>query len=227
MVSPLQGHASPLSSPPTTRGMALVTLFALRFFNGICSDKDCETHFGENDHTGRTGEAQEGAEQEIAKEEKFNATINTALEKVKWPLHSEMIATLLDIVLDITGAPNLDWIIFIAGVLVCLYWLRALRLAREGARAFLLNVVLAVLVFLFGQAFIPTLHLQDPRGANLICIVVALAVFYRKGGRRSRHIPAAVKRAVIARDLKGEKYDGKKKHRRSRVGFFKLGKPYY
>jgi hypothetical protein len=47
----------------------------------------------------------------------------------------------------ITGDPNVDWIIFVVGAVVCLYWLRALRLAREGARLFLRNLAKAVLAF--------------------------------------------------------------------------------
>ena len=38
---------------------------------------------------------------------------------------------------------------------------------------------------------------------------LAIAFLRRK---RSRHIPASVKRAVIARDLKGKKYDSRKHH---------------
>lgn len=48
----------------------------------------------------------------------------------------------------ITGDPNADWIIFVIGALVCVYWLRALRLAREGARLFLRNLAFAVLAFI-------------------------------------------------------------------------------
>jgi hypothetical protein len=39
--------------------------------------------------------------------------------------------------IHITGNPNLDWIVAAVGFLVALYWLRALRLARQGARRFL------------------------------------------------------------------------------------------
>jgi hypothetical protein len=49
--------------------------------------------------------------------------------------------------LHITGQPNADWIIFIVGAIVCLYWLRALRLARQGARLFLRNLLKSIIVF--------------------------------------------------------------------------------
>ncbi len=49
--------------------------------------------------------------------------------------------------IHVTGDPNFDWIIFVVGAFMALYWLRALRLAREGARLFLLNIAEAILVF--------------------------------------------------------------------------------
>ena len=42
-------------------------------------------------------------EKEQVKQDKFNATITTSLEKIKWPLHSGMLDTLLDIALADTG----------------------------------------------------------------------------------------------------------------------------
>jgi len=49
--------------------------------------------------------------------------------------------------------------------------------------------------------------------AVLMSGFVSSIVFYRRASiRRKRYIPRSVERAVIARDLKGEKYDGKKHH---------------
>ena len=42
---------------------------------------------------------------------------------------------------------TVDWIIFIFGALFCLYLLRALRLARQGARLLLRNLAAATLAF--------------------------------------------------------------------------------
>ena len=54
---------------------------------------------------------------------------------------------------------------------------------------------------------------MQERGAVLLSLFVALAVFSRKAKvRRSRNIPRSVKSAVIARDLKGEEYDPAKHH---------------
>jgi 5-methylcytosine-specific restriction endonuclease McrA len=112
----------------------------------------------------------------------------------------------------IAGNPDVDWIIFIAGLLVCLYWLRALRLAREGARLFLGNLTVATVVFILLKSFL-TGRVQS-NSATAMSWVAGLAVFgFRKQlTRRTRHIPKSVKRAVIKRDLEGEQYDPRKHH---------------
>jgi hypothetical protein len=115
---------------------------------------------------------------------------------------------------DFTGIPNLDWIILGVGFVIALYWLRALRLAREGARLFLLNLVKAGIVFLVALVVLTALRVQlEPKPVQAISGLIALLFFLRwQGQKRSRYIPKATKRAVIARDLKGEKYDSRKHH---------------
>lgn len=118
--------------------------------------------------------------------------------------------------IHVTGDPNVDWVMFIAGFFVVLYWLRALRLAREGVRLFLRNTLKALIVFLLLTAvFTGTqvkTHLQ-PAQYNVISCVIAFVLIARwQGQKRSRYIPKATKRPVIARDLKGERYDPKKHH---------------
>jgi hypothetical protein len=112
----------------------------------------------------------------------------------------------------ITGDPKVDWIIFIIGLLLFLYWLRALRLAREGARVFLGNLTIAIVVFVLCKLFM-TGKVQD-KGVIALSGMAALGVFgfRKKSTRRTRHISKSVKRAVITRDLKGEAYDSKKHH---------------
>ena len=116
----------------------------------------------------------------------------------------------------ITGNPNADWIIFVIGAAVCLYWLRALRLAREGARLFLRNLARAALVFCLLIVILPAFRLKthfQPPQEQVIAGVMALIFFVRwQGAKRSRYIPKATRRAVIARDLKGEKFDPQKHH---------------
>jgi hypothetical protein len=112
----------------------------------------------------------------------------------------------------ITGDSTVDWIIFGGGAVVCLYWLRALRLAREGARLFLGNLALAALVFVPCKMFL-TGKVPD-KSAVALAGMAGLAVFgfRKKKTRRTRYIPKSVKRAVIERDLKGEAYDSTKHH---------------
>jgi hypothetical protein len=118
--------------------------------------------------------------------------------------------------LHITGQPDADWIIFVVGAVVCLYWLRALRLAREGARLFLRNLARAVLIFCTATVILTAVHLQTPLTPSqrqVMAGIVALVFFVRwQGKKRPRYIPKATKRAVIARDLKGEKFDPKRHH---------------
>jgi hypothetical protein len=69
-------------------------------------------------------------------------------------------------------------IVFIVGALVCLYWLRALRLAREGARLFLRNLLKAFLVFCFSMAALGATRLrthlgpsQEQRAAGFVALI--------------------------------------------------------
>src|ERR1035441_3238054 len=101
-----------------------------------------------------------------------------------------------------TGNPNVDWIVLFAGALVCLYWLRALRLAREGARLFVRNLLKAVVAFSLSMVVLIAMRMRTnfvPSQEQLIAGFVALVLFGKwQGRKRSRHIPKSVKRAVIA-----------------------------
>jgi hypothetical protein len=114
--------------------------------------------------------------------------------------------------LHITGDPTADWIIFGVGLVVCLYWLRALRLAREGARLFLGNLAIAAVVFALCMLLLTGKF--PNKGVIAISGMAGLAAFgfRKKKTRRTRHISKSVKRAVISRDLKGETYDSTRHH---------------
>lgn len=118
--------------------------------------------------------------------------------------------------IHVTGNPNLDLVIFVVGFLVVLYWVRALRLAREGVRLFLRNLLKALVAFCVVLAVCSTPQLQahlQPGQAKGVSGFIAFIVFlYWQSQKRSRYIPKGTKRAVIARDLKGQKYDSKKHH---------------
>jgi len=111
----------------------------------------------------------------------------------------------------LTENPTADWLIIGVSALFCLYWINALRLAREGARLFFSNVVKAGAVFVLLVVALglsrPRTHLLSSQEA-IIAGVVALICFVRfQSRKRSRNIPQATRRAVIARDLKGERFD--------------------
>ena len=117
----------------------------------------------------------------------------------------------------ITGVPVLDWIIFGGGAAVCVYWLRALRLARQGARFALRNLARAAIVFCVlivaltaVSAKSHLLHQQEQVLAGFFAFCLFLR--FQKTIKRSRSIPKATRKAVIARDLKGEKFDPEKHH---------------
>src|SRR5580704_19098564 len=89
-------------------------------------------------------------------------------------------------------------IVFIVGALVCLYWLRALRLAREGARLFLRNLLKAFLVFCFSMAALGATRLrthlgpsQEQRAAGFVALIFFGKARSRK---RSRYISKSTKR---------------------------------
>jgi hypothetical protein len=122
-----------------------------------------------------------------------------------------------------TGDPKADWIILAIGAFLVVYWLRALRLAREGARLFLRNVLKAVVVVSFSMCVLISMrsktHLapvdlpgSSPKELAIAGFVALIFFNHWQNQKRSRYIPKSVKRAVIERDLEGEEYDSSKHH---------------
>jgi hypothetical protein len=115
----------------------------------------------------------------------------------------------------LTGDPQTDWVIFLIGYVALLgfayYWLTYFRLAREGFQRLLSMVVTAAIIFCVCMIAATSAHYQPDAAAPLAALVgMAVAIFITE--ERSRHIPAAVRRKVIARDLKGEPFDSSKHH---------------
>jgi hypothetical protein len=109
----------------------------------------------------------------------------------------------------LTGNVALDWIIIIVSVLGYLYWLKAIRLARESVRPALVLFLVGFCLGLFYYSRYGAIRGDKPWAD---CIVIGLLTTLLLRRKRSRHIPAAVRKAVIARDLKGKKYDSRKHH---------------
>ena len=118
--------------------------------------------------------------------------------------------------LNFTSVPNLNWFIFAVAALVCLYWLRALRLAREGAKLFLWNLSKAYLVFCFSMMLLtamnPQIQLQQTQVQLVSGFIGFVLFFHWQKTKRSRYISKSTRRTVIERDLKGEEYDSQKHH---------------
>lgn len=118
--------------------------------------------------------------------------------------------------IHVTGVPVIDWFLFVGGLVVGVYWLRALRLARDGARRFLRNGIKAFLLFCGLAAVLSLMRAKTHWVYQQEQIAAGFAAFlffarWQKK-KRSRHIPKAVRRAVIQRDLKGQEFDSEKYH---------------
>jgi len=109
----------------------------------------------------------------------------------------------------LTGNPVLDWAIIIIALLGYLYWLKAIRLARDAVRPALVLFVVGFCVGLLYYSRWGMIRGDKPLTDGIVIGLFA-TVFLRP--KRSRHIPARVRRAVIARDLKGKKFDSRKYH---------------
>lgn len=103
--------------------------------------------------------------------------------------------------------PNsLEVIAIIAGAVIIFCGYSCIRAMRETIRAAL------VLVGLFFLVYLAVLESGANREQAIIGGVVVAGVASLAASKRSRYIPANVKRKVIARDLKGKKYNPKKHH---------------
>jgi hypothetical protein len=115
--------------------------------------------------------------------------------------------------IHITGNPALDWLVLGAGALFALYWLRALRLAREGARRFLASVAKSVIVFVVSDVALSTLFkLDDSRAQGLSMCAAFIALVIWQSRKRSRHISTSTRQAIIERDMPGGGYDPQRHH---------------
>jgi hypothetical protein len=102
----------------------------------------------------------------------------------------------------VTGAPIIDWVIFIVGVLVCLYLLRAFRPSSENAQLRLRNLASAVLGFVACQSVLVMMQVPS-NSAVVLSVFVALIAF---GPRKP------LNRSFIARNLGYDDYDSPKYH---------------
>jgi hypothetical protein len=112
--------------------------------------------------------------------------------------------------MGLTGNKDLDLLLIAGAVFGWVLLFRVIYAAREGIAWTLGAAARGAIGFMLAAAFLPRMGLmpQDATVAALVIAGVAVAMMKPRG----RYIPAKVKRAVIARDLKGEKYNPKKHH---------------
>jgi hypothetical protein len=109
---------------------------------------------------------------------------------------------------------------YIAAWFFCLYWMRALFLARDGVRHFLRNLlVTAAALYLVIVGFwvlsrpidnSMTSHIMFAVG--VIFLLFGIVYLRRAPKPRKRSIPKRIRASVIARDLGDEPFDSTKHH---------------
>jgi hypothetical protein len=112
--------------------------------------------------------------------------------------------------MGLTGNKGLDLLLIVGGVFGWVLVFRIVYAAREGIAWTLGAAARGAIGFMLAAAFLPRMGLK-PQDATIAALVVA-GVAVARMKPRGRYISAKVKRAVIARDLKGEKYNSKKHH---------------
>ena len=111
---------------------------------------------------------------------------------------------------QITGTPLVDWIVLVTVYISALYYLKAIRLARETVRQVIRLFLVGCLLGLAYHIVRGKVGGDSPLADALVFGVVAVCFVPRP--KRTRYIPVKVRRKVIARDLKGEQYDPQKHH---------------
>jgi len=96
-----------------------------------------------------------------------------------------------------------------------------LFLAREGIIWRVKLIFKAEATFLLVTYLLASIHYDGKAAVAWGFAAAVVVILFTKS--RSRYIPAAVKRRVIARDLKGEAYDGRTRHLDHRVAFSRGG----
>ena len=116
--------------------------------------------------------------------------------------------------------PWLFWAGYGFFLLFAVYWVRALRLAREGLWHFGLKILYAATaVYLVVLGFWTIVHTPTDSPASPVALAIgflflAAGIIYlrKEPRRRKRRIPQRVRTAVIARDLGGTPFDPSKHH---------------
>lgn len=89
------------------------------------------------------------------------------------------------------------------------YWTQIARRKTQVLRFRVRALVIYLLIALLTIGFLQSQSVNPSQAgiAGILAGLVAALLFARNRGRRSRYIPRRIRRAVIARDLKGERFD--------------------
>lgn len=106
------------------------------------------------------------------------------------------------------------------GLYIGLYWLHALRRAREGVRHVARNLLyVAAAVYLVGLGFWMVAHVQNGTptapimfAGGFLFLASGIIFLRKKRPARKRSIPLSVRQAVKARDLGNRPFDPDKHH---------------
>jgi hypothetical protein len=101
-------------------------------------------------------------------------------------------------------------LLILIGAPLAYYWLQIARRKREVIRFKLRRVVVYIVCILIGIAVIPS-HGYSRQDAAIFSMFVGLSAAFVliRPPRTDRRIPRKIRRAVIARDLKGKRFDPK------------------
>lgn len=116
----------------------------------------------------------------------------------------------LRILRSITGGHVLDVGIVFGGLAVSIIISRIMYAVREAIAWWIRALCRSLVAFSCALLVTAALHVTGTTAAFIAWLCAAVAIATVK--RRSRHVPAGVKRYVIARDLKGVQYDPKAHH---------------
>jgi hypothetical protein len=121
-----------------------------------------------------------------------------------------------------TGNPDVDWVLLVVVGVGVLYSLKAIRLSRDWVRSVLRLFVLGGLT---GIAYYLWRGKASGYSVQAYILLFGFGALLFLPGKRSRYIPAAVKREVIARDFKGREheYDPRKHHLDHKWAFSRRG----
>ena len=111
---------------------------------------------------------------------------------------------------SLNGNETIDFIIVAASILGWALVFRTIWAAREGIIWLIKAVLMGAFGFIAAQAVLTTMHREHRE--IMIGSYAGMGIAVACTPKRSRYVQASVRRKVLARDLKGVRYDSRKHH---------------